>query len=387
MKPKLFEERGQPMMSPSRLHGVVAGFLLLALPALASAQSQPEWKGSIVKEGGVTVVTNPKEPISKTPILELKEELSIGGPEAQGQAVFTRIGEFVVDDAGNFYISAARGDDEIRVFDKTGRYLRTIGRHGQGPGEFDGIGSLSFVRATGELAITNIRLRCLTFYRTDGTYVRDLRFEDQRYTTARLDSKGRIYAQGGLFDIGAPYYEVRSAVLGPDGKVIRVLFRSPGQVKDRMGIWMPNMLWEIDPSDDLIVGYSKDYDLRVFDGRTHELSKRILKDYDLVPVREEEISRFKKPEYQAMEFDFAKQHAAYWNVFSSDTGHLFIETFERAGSGFFIHDVFDKEGRFLARVPLRSHGLKISGGKYYALEEDEDGYQYVKRYAVTWKVR
>jgi len=24
-------------------------------------------------------------------------------------------------------------------------------------------------------------------------------------------------------------------------------------------------------------------------------------------------------------------------------------------------------------------------GKYYALEEDEDGYQYVKRYAVTWK--
>jgi hypothetical protein len=23
-------------------------------------------------------------------------------------------------------------------------------------------------------------------------------------------------------------------------------------------------------------------------------------------------------------------------------------------------------------------------GKYYALEEDEDGYQFVKRYAVTW---
>ena len=127
---------------------------------------------------------------TRRPILELKEELSIGGPEAQGQSVFKRIGEFVVDDDGNFYISAVLGEDQIRVFDKTGRYLRTIGRHGQGPGEFDGIGPLSFVRATGELVVANLRLRCLTFFNSKGTFLRDLRLQEPNYAVGQIRFNG-----------------------------------------------------------------------------------------------------------------------------------------------------------------------------------------------------
>ncbi|MBP1659953.1 MAG: hypothetical protein H6P95_1145, partial [Candidatus Aminicenantes bacterium] len=52
-----------------------------------------------------------------------------------------------------------------------------------------------------------------------------------------------------------------------------------------------------------------------------------------------------------------------------------------------IHDVFDAEGRFIGRVPLKGIGFEILNGKYYALEEDGEGYQYAKRYAVTWNVK
>ena len=38
-------------------------------------------------------------------------------------------------------------------------------------------------------------------------------------------------------------------------------------------------------------------------------------------------------------------------------------------------------------MPLKSSGVTILNGKYYALEEDEDGFQYVKRYAVSWKIK
>jgi len=372
------------MMRASRV-GIVCSLLMaLMTPQLGSTQAK--WKGAVVKEGDVTIVKNPKEPIYKTPILELKEELSIGGPEASGEAVFTRMREFVVDDAGNFYISAARGDDHVRVFDSSGRYLRTIGRHGQGPGDIDGVGPLSFVRATGELAVTNIRRRCLTFFKSDGTYVRDLRFDDPGYSGSRLDSQGRIYADGGLFDTGASYLEVRLAAIDPDGKAIRILARSPGQVKGKIGIGMPNMSWAIDSSDSLIVGQSKEYELQVFKAGTYGLLMRIRKAFDPVPISDEELARFKKPEYSEMPFEFAKEHAAFWTLFTSDTGLIFVATFEKTENGLNIHDVFDKEGRLLARVPLKTQGLKISQGKYYALEEDEDGYQYVKRYAVTWKV-
>ena len=150
---------------------------------------------------------------------------------------------------------------------------------------------------------------------------------------------------------------------------------------------MPNMPWAIDSSDNLIVGQSEEYELQVFKAGTHELSKRIRKSFDPVPISDEELKRFKKPEYSEMPFEFAKQHAAFWTFFTSDTGLIFVATFEKAENGLNIHDVFDIEGRLLSRVPLKTHGLKVSQGKYYALEEDEDGYQYVKRYAVTWKVQ
>jgi hypothetical protein len=377
---------GRPdmMMSSARV-GIICLLVLTLLPP-QPASAQAKWKGTVVKEGDVTIVKNPRDPIYTTALLELEEELSIGGPEASGEAVFARMGEFVVDDSGNFYISARRGDDHVRVFDKSGRYLRTIGRHGQGPGEFDGIGPLSFVRATGELAVANIRLGCLTYFNGKGTYLRDLRLEVHNYVVARLDSKGMIYGFGGGFEIGKPYFETRWAAIDPEGRPASILIRIPGQVKGKISMFGPGIHWLIDDSDDLVVGLSEFYELQIFDAHSQRLTMRIHKDFDPVPVSQEELTRYKKPEMAEMGFEFAKQHAAFWNIFASDTGYLFVETFEKGKAGGFIHDVFDKEGRLVARMPFKSHGVKISAGKYYALEEDEDGYQYVKRYAVTWKV-
>jgi len=102
---------------------------------------------TIVKEGDVTVVKNPKEPLYQTPILELKEELSLGGPEAQGEYAFGQIADLVVDDAGSFYVLDGRSS-HVKVFDASGRYVRTIGRAGQGPGEFEQPMNLSFNGAT-----------------------------------------------------------------------------------------------------------------------------------------------------------------------------------------------------------------------------------------------
>jgi len=365
------------------------GIICLLFPVIFTsrpAYTQAKWKGTVVKEGDVTIVKNPKEPIYTTPILELKEELSLGGPEAVGEAVFTRMGEFVVDDAGNFYISARRGDDHIRVFDNSGRYLRTIGRHGQGPGDLDGIGSLSIVRTTGELAVGNVRKRCLTFFKPDGAYLRDLPFGEPSTYFAILDSKGNIFG-GEVYEIeGLTRSENRMVVRDSESKRPLILDRTPGSDRTQFELFMPHALWRLDPADNLVYGYAADYEIRFYEASTHKLVKMVRKAYDPVPVSDEEKEKFNPKGFGDMKVVMAKDHAAFRSFFVSDTGHLFVETFESAGNGRIIHDVFDKEGRLLSRVPLKSQGLKISGGKYYALEEDGDGYQYVKRYAVAWKV-
>ena len=62
-------------MKINRGYILIIGLTLLAFLTAAAASGQDKWKGTIVKEGEVTVVRNPKEPLYKIPVLELKEDL------------------------------------------------------------------------------------------------------------------------------------------------------------------------------------------------------------------------------------------------------------------------------------------------------------------------
>src|SRR6185436_3773336 len=68
------------------------------------------------------------------PRLRLVEELRIGNA-ADPKLGFSSIGSVAVDREGNVYAFEVQAA-EIRVFTPAGRALRTIGRRGDGPGEF-----------------------------------------------------------------------------------------------------------------------------------------------------------------------------------------------------------------------------------------------------------
>jgi hypothetical protein len=53
----------------------------------------------------------------------------------------------------------------------------------------------------------------------------------------------------------------------------------------------------------------------------------------------------------------------------------------------YLYDVFDAEGRLIGRIPLMGTPLVMKKGKLYSLEEDEDGFQIVKRYALKWLIK
>jgi hypothetical protein len=129
-------------MNTRQRKAFVACLGIAALIATAAAAPQANWRGTVTKEGDVTIVKNPKEPLFTTPVLELKEDLSLGGPEAQGEFAFGQVRHFIVDDAGAIYVLDQQ-NAHINVFDASGRSLRTIGRKGQGPGELESPMTLS----------------------------------------------------------------------------------------------------------------------------------------------------------------------------------------------------------------------------------------------------
>jgi len=359
---------------------VIATFLLL-LAFMAAAQVK--WKGTVAKEGDVTVVRNPKEPLYNTPILELKEELSLGDSQAQGDYAFGQIRSFTVDDAGSIYVLDYK-DSHIKVFAASGEYVRTFGRKGQGPGEFDNPLMLSINRTSSELVVFQVS-RKMSFFKTDGTFLRHVLFKDVRAGRGLVDSKGNIYIMEARRELKDSRYVIKK--LAADASVIATLAESPAPSGESFNPFMPVGWFDVDRGDTFIYGYPETYEIRFFGASNQKVHKKIIRDYDPVAVTAGERERQEKAAQGTdIVFDFPKYHPAYSRFFLSDLGHVVVQTWEKAKDGKFAHDIFDAEGRFIGRVPLKPSGVEILNGKYYALEEDEEGYRLVKRYNVTWTI-
>jgi hypothetical protein len=105
-------------MKRNRVLSVAVTAVLLALPMAAQAQK---------------MVENPAKAPSGVETIELKELWRVGGWD--DEVLFGVITDIITDDSGNIYMLDAQLN-EIQVYSSDGEYLNTIGREGEGPGEF-----------------------------------------------------------------------------------------------------------------------------------------------------------------------------------------------------------------------------------------------------------
>lgn len=108
---------------------------------------------------------------------ELVELFSLGDDEsAPMEYVFGDIVGVRTDSLGNIYV-ADRETMNVRVFDRTGEYLRTIGSRGRGPGEFSHITSIHVDRKNRLIVADNMNSR-FTWFAPDGDVI-DTRMYDR----------------------------------------------------------------------------------------------------------------------------------------------------------------------------------------------------------------
>ena len=81
-------------------------------------------------------VMNPAKAPAGPETIELKELWRVGGYDDE-EVLFGVITDIITDADGNFYMLDSQLS-EVQVYSPDGEYLRTIGREGEGPGEFRG---------------------------------------------------------------------------------------------------------------------------------------------------------------------------------------------------------------------------------------------------------
>ena len=114
--------------------------LFLALGTLAIPSEQ-----QIESVNGIRIVHNTKGGVwGVGPKITLDLLRTIGNVDTNDENLaFGSPLDMAVDDGGRVYILDS-GDQRIQVFGSDGKYLRTIGRRGQGPGEFERLNSINF---------------------------------------------------------------------------------------------------------------------------------------------------------------------------------------------------------------------------------------------------
>ncbi len=354
-------------------------FLIFTFSVCSSQKA--EWQGTIEEVDGVTVIKNPKEPMYGEEVFSLEEELSIGEAEGPEEYMFSRIRSVAVDDEERIYILDTT-EAHVKVFDKNGKYIRTIGRKGQGPGELQSP-LFVYITSQNELVVEDFASR-LAFFSLEGEFKRNLLTTKIGALRIDIDSEGNLVAVVIVREQENPRYEIRK--FDSELNYLHSLGSSPlpSATPGSYNPFIPIIQREINCNDQIVVGYPEKYEIKIYD-KSGTMIRKIMKEYDPVEITEEEI----KEETEGMPLDrklaIPKYHNAYRWIIADDEGRLFVRTYERVVDGEdYYHDIFDEEGKFIAKIPLGFFPRTWKNNKLYTIEEDEEGYQYVKRYKVTW---
>jgi len=369
---------------------LVVGSLVLGVTN-STAADEPPWKGTIAKEGDVTVVRNPREPQYKIPALELKADFTLGGEAAEGAYVLNRPNAMALDATGNLYVADA-GERNIKIFDKNGKFVKTIGRAGQGPGEFQFPLGVTIVPGRGEIAVVD--LQRIIIFNAAGVYSRQFPLKDGT-SGVRLDARGNFFIATTSF----PSADFILKAFAPDMSRERAAVLTCREVDDSHNPFRPRPVWILDDNGRVVFGDAKTYEFMIIDAQG-KILRKVGRDHSPVRARKEDkddlIARTRKVlgEEAAKATPFSSHYSAYRAFFTADGGRLFVETWEKTPDGKQdVYDIFDAEGRYVARVGLPLHvdflnprDRFIRNGKLYAIEADDKGYEVIKRYTVTWKI-
>jgi hypothetical protein len=377
----------------------------------------------VADSAGIQIVQNPTQGLwAPGEGWTVEEILSVGSLEGDDAYQFGQISGVDVDDQGNLYIADAQSQD-VRVFDGSGTYLRTIGSPGSGPGEIGrGLSGVFVVHDT--VVIPDLGNQRITRYTPEGDLVGSERLDLSKGVPLRWDvaSGGRLVVQKRGLNLedstatprGDPIVTLAGEGESPDTLAVlppgeSVQF-SGGQAQVRQ--FEPEPIWDASPDGRLLTAVNSAWRLEVWN-EDGSLARIITRPSERKPVTERDIKVFKDaiadllrqqgaPPQAAQAFlqrmEFADYYPAFVTLALGPAGSIWVqnflsgeevageaETFNPQDMGSTEWGVFDEAGRYLGsvRFPGKFQPIRAMGDRFYGVARDEMDVQSLKVYRVV----
>ncbi|MDI6697862.1 MAG: 6-bladed beta-propeller [Candidatus Saccharicenans sp.] len=374
----------------------VSKIMLILLPALLIITRVEAQKIRTVD--GVTVVSNGKKPIQvkeQPASFSLQEELMIGGGEKPEES-FSQDISFAVDDEGTIFALDFK-EQKIKVFDRTGKYVRSIGRSGHGPGEW-GAATGILLGPDSMLLVVDLYHRRLAVFRKTGEFVRNVSFSDKpTWMNIMMDDQGNILVMemGIAPDMTRRSYEIKK--YDPEFKPLFTLDKIelpvpiPGSGK-KVNLFETFPVYQFGPEGRIYYGRNLTYEIKMFSPEGKHL-RTISRDYDRIKITQQDIDEIMERVSGAISGINVKDMYSFPDFFPpvqsfilDEQGRIYVRTYMKGkNKGEHWIDVFDPEGRFIAQFISRADLRLIRNGLAYGIEVLEDGFQVIKRYKLLMK--
>ncbi len=377
-------------------------FYLISLFILSCTEEKTakkaEWKGEVELKNGKKIIKNPSEPVYGEILLELEEELSIGS-EDDDNYLFYDPRNISVDNQKNIYILES-GNHRIQKFDKDGNYLQTIGKEGQGPGEFER--PYSFVLDKSNNIYVSDR-RKIHFFNPSGEFIKTIPLSDQ-VNNFFVSSEGNIF---GLLTQRIEKERTRLIVkMNPEGKILKNIvqlaevnqvMRKSGNVTSRFSIthsYNYSLYFTFSNNNQIYYGDSSEYSFsRINLEGNVELVIKKEEPYQSISQKEKDkildgfselIKQWPKGVVEEA-VQFPDHRPFFDRILIDDKERIYIKKVNPVldETESFEYDVFSPKGYYLYKTVLPFSPDIIKKGYLYDLyTSEETGEVKIKRYKV-----
>jgi hypothetical protein len=383
-----------------RFKHVQAGILIfIFIMSLGCQKQKTGWQGTIEEENGIRVVKNPVKPMYGKLVLELEEDLSIGSVEDEN-TMFYQIGSIDVDSQNNIYVLDS-GNHRVQKFDKDGNYLQTIGRKGQGPGEFMRPINI-LLDAQGNIYV--LELRKLNLFDSKGNFIKSFVLPTFIMGFA-AGPEGNIIGHGFISTPKAQNFGVM--LINPEGKITKTIAEYLGismvSRKDAMfsisHSYRPQLSFSPIEKKGVVYGYGAEYKLIVadFSGETSLIiekdeppqsitrrEKDKIIDDTLERTADDEHGKWPRDVVEEGA-DFPDHRPFFEGIATDDTGRIYVRKVKSVldESEEDEMDIFSADGYYLYTTKLNLSRGFIKGGFLYDTSYSEETGEYkVLRYRI-----
>jgi hypothetical protein len=319
--------------------------------------------------------------------LTLEELWRVGGDSDADEEFFGVIAQVATDPAGNVYL-LDRQLSEVRVFSPEGDYLRTIGREGEGPGEFRQPTDMFFL-PDGNLGVLQLAPGRIVMLSPEGEPMGDYPLPADEGGASRTLVSGQTMGDNVLLVVSENKLQegrvdITRALTLIDSKGVELkrLLQSTRTLEfvnflfDETAWRTFDNRWVVSPAGGLFaVEQFLDYEIAFWDdgGNRKRVISREFDHWSRTDEQKEEwhdifdaLLQNQLPQYT---IKVSEHDPDIINLYPQADGSLWVlssyGTWERPDGSLGVFDVFDADGRFVRQVTLMGDGEPLQDGFFF----------------------